>query len=539
MHPVLRHLRVRLPWVLLALTAACLNSLLTVLLALYTGKFPEHLMAYRSLRGRLFDHLPWTFWETPQGYFLGFAGLLLLWALTQYLGQYLLARLGSSWTYDVRQALFARQLTLPLATAQEKGIGRYLLRWSGDLNSLRRYLTHGILRASSDLLLLLAGTIALGCLYWPLVLLLPATALLLWPLWQVLGRALYAQAARHRDARSGLLSHVYQRLAGLATVQAFNRERAECQRFDRVSRRVYRHALGYHRLRAGIETLVNLGQYLSIGGAMVLLLLRPGQTSPGALLATFLLLLTLRPVIRRLLRVPVYWKLGHLSMNKLQSVLELGQGTAGLAPLVAGTGVLALRGFGGVAAEIAPGTTFRWPGHVQDGQALFRVLTALTPAEPGRLMLDGQDLAQVAPDSLRRRVAGVGPTWPLVGRTVLEAISRSRSPQARERAARVLDWLGASLPPGSRLQLDQRIGELGIRLSPVQRLCLALARAELAATPIVLLDLDIHALDSRALRLLQACLDTWALRKTLVILSPEPTDPLSLLPFKLPAISHN
>jgi ATP-binding cassette subfamily B protein len=130
---------------------------------------------------------------------------------------------------------------------------------------------------------------------------------------------------------------------------------------------------------------------------------------------------------------------------------------------------------------------------------LLALLQRLYAVDGGRVLVDGQDLATVAQDSLRRAIAVVPQDVVLFHRSVLENIRYGR-PDASDaavfaaaRAARC-DGFIHDLPEG----YATLVGERGVRLSGGQRQRIGIARAILADAPIVLLDEATSALDTES-----------------------------------------
>ena len=124
------------------------------------------------------------------------------------------------------------------------------------------------------------------------------------------------------------------------------------------------------------------------------------------------------------------------------------------------------------------------------------MIQRLYPVDRGRLLIDGQDVACLSQQSLRRAIAVVPQEVSLFNRSLLENIRYAR-PDATDaevrkaaRAARCDEFI-AGLPQG----YATCAGERGTLLSAGQKQRIAIARALLADAPIVLLDEATSALD--------------------------------------------
>jgi ATP-binding cassette subfamily B protein len=137
--------------------------------------------------------------------------------------------------------------------------------------------------------------------------------------------------------------------------------------------------------------------------------------------------------------------------------------------------------------------------------ALMQRLYAVTS---GRILVDGQDIATVAQDSLRKTIAVVPQDVSLFHRSVLENIRYGRPDASDEeviaaaRAAQCDDFI-RELPEG----YGTPVGERGIRLSGGQRQRIGIARAILTDAPVILLDEATSALDTESEMAIQRALD--------------------------------
>ena len=160
-------------------------------------------------------------------------------------------------------------------------------------------------------------------------------------------------------------------------------------------------------------------------------------------------------------------------------------------------------GLQGVTLTIRPGEKVGLVGRSGAGKTtLVKLLLRFYDLEGGRILIDGQDIAQVTQDSLRRRIGMVQQDSSLLHRSVRDNILYGR-PDATEaemieaaRRAEAHDFIGALEDPQGRKGYDAHVGERGVKLSGGQRQRVALARVILKDAPILVLDEATSALDS-------------------------------------------
>ena len=138
----------------------------------------------------------------------------------------------------------------------------------------------------------------------------------------------------------------------------------------------------------------------------------------------------------------------------------------------------------------------------------------------GQILIDGQDIAQVTQESLRRAISFVPQDISLLHRSILENIRYGR-PDAGDRevkaaaeAARCRDFIEA-LPAG----FGTIVGDRGTRLSGGQRQRIAIARAILKDSPIVLLDEATSSLDSESEEKIRQALDRLMQGRTVIAIA--------------------
>ncbi|HEU4986559.1 MAG TPA: ABC transporter ATP-binding protein [Rhizobiaceae bacterium] len=153
--------------------------------------------------------------------------------------------------------------------------------------------------------------------------------------------------------------------------------------------------------------------------------------------------------------------------------------------------------------KIEPGEKVGLVGRSGAGKStLVNLLLRFYDLEGGRILIDGQDIANVRQDSLRAQIGMVTQDTSLLHRSVRENILYGR-PDADEammleaaRRAEALDFIAGLTDPKGRKGFDAHVGERGVKLSGGQRQRIAIARVMLKDAPILILDEATSALDS-------------------------------------------
>ena len=137
---------------------------------------------------------------------------------------------------------------------------------------------------------------------------------------------------------------------------------------------------------------------------------------------------------------------------------------------------------------------------------LFALLQRFYDAQRGRILIDGQDIARVTQESLRRAIAVVPQEASLFHRSIADNIRYGR-PDATD--AELLDAAVAArcdFIEDMAEGFDTIVGDRGVKLSGGQRQRIAIARAFLKDAPILLLDEATSALDTDSEEAIRAAL---------------------------------
>ena len=170
---------------------------------------------------------------------------------------------------------------------------------------------------------------------------------------------------------------------------------------------------------------------------------------------------------------------------------------------------------------IHPGEKIGLVGRSGAGKSTFiRLLMRFYPLQEGRILIDGQDIAQVSLRSLREACALIPQDPLLFHRTLFDNIHYGRPSAQKEEvyaAARKAHCEGfiEKMPQG----YQSLVGEGGSKLSGGERQRIAIARALLADAPILLLDEATSALDSITEKEIQQSLELLMQGRTTLVIA--------------------
>ncbi|MCP1386504.1 ABC transporter transmembrane domain-containing protein [Runella salmonicolor] len=514
-----------------------LNSVVTLLLPLTMGQYYELLLGKTSNRARVLEILglgnsvswPW-FWTL-------FVGLILCRGLFTYFEFRLTGNLSEQLAQYLRERVFEQQLSVSISTHRQKNVGKYLLRYASDFQSVRRYLRIGIIGFLRDVIFV---GLALALL---LLLNAPITGLLLVGLLPFLlifvqiNQRLKRATQQRRDQRSANLSYVQMALSGFETIQLFNREVVENERFASRSNEQTCANFLLLKWRSLLEGLLPVALYGLVAIALVGMQWQHKQSavSGGNVITYILAVLSVRPTLRRLLRVDTVWKAGRMSLDKLDAFfahstekntneIPMANTQQGRLKIIKGTVEFRNVTFGyDPQRPVIEQMNLRCElGQICwiEGKAkttVFRLITKQYNPQDGEILIDNQSITSLSGKVVRKRVALVSTELPLLGRTVFEAVSYSRKSEKRPKAALLLTQIQTLAQLDYPLCLDDRIGENGQLLSKGQRTVLCWVRALLTHKPILLFDEPFEGLSSKGVEQLCQWLEKQAFHKTVIL----------------------
>jgi subfamily B ATP-binding cassette protein MsbA len=465
-------------------------------------------------------------------------GFYLAKGLGAYVSGYLMTDVGQRVVRDLRNQLFRHILGQSAAFFSTQTVGRLLSRITNDVGLVQRAVSETIGDLSRETLALIFFG---GVLFYhdPRLTLICLTSapLIIYPLVR-LGQSVRRTSRRSQEAIEQMSHASGEALTGHRIVTAFGGQRREQARFERASDHFYRTSMRVTRALAALPPLMEF-----IGGVAFVLALyygsqaiRAEQLTTGGFVLFIAALFSMYQPAKKLSRVNADLQQAMAAADRIFEMLDIHSEVTekpGATPLARFSRSVEFRGarfsypeaerptLDDVTVTVRAGQTLALVGRSGAGKTtLVNLIPRFYDVTGGQLLIDGVDVRDVTLASLRAQIGIVTQETVLFDDTIAANIAYGRPNAAREeieaaaRAAHAHEFIG---------QLDDgyqtMIGERGQRLSGGQRQRLAIARAILRDSPILILDEATSSLDAESELLVQEALFNLMLNRTSFVIA--------------------
>lgn len=456
-------------------------------------------------------------------------------------GSFLLSRTAEGVVRTTRVRLSEHLLRLPIAEYDQRRTGDLLSRVGSDTTLLSAVVTSGLVDLASGVLVALGAIILMGFIDVPL-LLVTVTAVALGI--SIAGTAsvrIRRYSRQAQEAVGAMTASVERALSAVRTIRAYRAEPHESAALTVDADAAYDAGVKVAKVEAFIGPVASITvqaaflSVLGVGGARV----ATGQLSVGDLVAfVMLLFLLIQPTVSGL-RAWTTLMSGLGALGRIEEVMDIPAETAGdraptppSASSATEPAVLAFQAVDfaynpdrpvlrGVSFTCPRGSTTAIVGPSGAGKSTIMALAErFYEVTGGGIHMLGQDIRDIPRDELRAHIGYVEQEAPVLAGSIRENLllgdPTATDEQLRSALAAVNLWERVAEAPGG---LDAQVGDAGVLLSGGERQRLAIARALLAAPPLLLLDEPTASLDARNEAALQAAVDAVAADRTLVVVA--------------------
>jgi len=465
--------------------------------------------------------------------------IYLLKGIGSYFSSYLMEGLGHRVVMVVRNQLFGHLLDQSAAFFSRRTTGQLLSRINNDVGLVQRAVSETIGDLARESLVLV-GCAALLFYYDARLALICMTGapLVVYPLVRF-GKKVRTVTRWSQEANEHMSHVAAEAFTGHRIVKAFGAERREAAKFDRASYSLFKTNLKVTRVLALLPPLMEFLGGVAIAGALWYGSNRiaNNRLTPGEFTSFVAALLLMYGPIKKLSRVNANLQQAVSASERIFELLDTHTevkerpGAGALPPFTDhiefqdvsfayedGHGRSTLRN---VSFTVRAGQMVALVGRSGAGKTtLVNLLPRFYDVTGGAILVDGRDLRDVTLASLRAQVGIVTQEVVLFDDTIAGNIAYGTPGasmdqiEAAARAANAHDFI-ASQPEAYQTM----IGERGQRLSGGQRQRLAIARALLKNSPLLILDEATSALDNESERLVQEALATLMMNRTSFVIA--------------------
>jgi len=447
------------------------------------------------------------------------------------------AVVGHKLVASIRLRVFSHVQRLPLSYHDYRETGDLMTRLTGDISLLQDLLVTVTAVVVSRLVLVVGMVIVIFWLDSALGLIaLGLIPLFVLAAFRFTGRIREA-ARKQREAYGAIVSSVQESLAGIAQVKGFAQEKSREKAIGKSSARDVRANVRTAKLTARytrtVEMISALGTCLVlwIGAQRVL----AGTITPGDLLVFMAYLHGMHKPLLSVARETSRVAKAVARADKIVELLEMRAEVQDAPEARSASGITGDIRFENVGFAYRTGTpvlrefTCRIPagrttvvlGPTGAGKStLAKLLLRLYEPTSGRLTIDGRDISVYRIRSLRKRITPLLQDSFLFHMSIAENIAFGREDATPEQVAAAARLANAAefierLPDG----YGTLVGEGGATLSGGQRQRLAIARAILRESPVMILDEPTTGLDVAAESVARDALATLRNQRTLLVIT--------------------
>jgi subfamily B ATP-binding cassette protein MsbA len=495
--------------------AAASSAVVILIQPLMDGVLPREVAVGRW--GLPVDFRTWAFAILSLYFFKG---------LGAYFSTYLMTDIGQRVVRDLRNQLFRHILTQSASFFGRRTSGQLMSRITNDVNMVQQAVSETIGDLLREGLTVLGYAAILFIFDYKLALVVVTGApIVVYPLVR-LGQRIRRTTRRSQEELEHLSHVTAEAFTGHRIVKAFGAEAHEGGRFGAAAERLYRTNL---KVTSTVSILPPLMEFLGGLGIVALIWwgsrqIAGGRMTEGDFMVFVVAAFMLYGPIKRLSRVntniqqaiaaserifeildthsEVHEREDARALGRLRQAIEFDRVSFEYED---GSGRLVLKD---VSFTVNAGQVIAIVGLSGAGKTtLVNLIPRFYDVSSGAIRIDGVDIRDVTLRSLRGNVGLVTQETVLFDDTIAANIAYGRPAatpaeiEAAARAAHAHDFITA-MPGG----YDTRIGERGQRLSGGQRQRLAIARAILRNSPILILDEATSSLDAESERLVQEAL---------------------------------
>jgi len=469
---------------------------------------------------------------------LSIVGVTILTAIFQFVQEYILQYASQKAIYDIRNTMYDHLQRLPFSFYDKSQTGQLIARATGDIDTLRRFYSFGMINFISSILMFFAVLVICLLKNWALAILALSTMPILAYIGIRFGGKIGPRFWEIRQRTAELTTVIQENVTGTRVVKTFVREDYEINKFSAYARNLLQKNLEITKLWSFFFPLMDfisgLGTIavLWFGGWQIM----KGNLTLGEFIAFNMYLMYLMWPIRMLGFIINVSKEAMASGQRIfeifdtKSEVEESPDAKPLPPISGHvrfdnvsfkyetSDEFVLKNF---SLDVEPGKTVAILGATGSGKStLINLIPRFYDPTSGTITIDDIDIKTITLESLRMQIGIVLQDTFLFATSLKSNISYGRANATMDeiiavaKAANIHDFID-SLPKG----YDTEVGERGVTLSGGEKQRVAIARALLMNPKILLLDDSTSSVDTETEHLIQNAIATLVIGRTTFVIA--------------------
>jgi ABC-type multidrug transport system fused ATPase/permease subunit len=477
--------------------------------------------------------------QDVNGWAIGLVAVLLGTAITGGFMYYILSKAGEGVVLSARTKLATRLLRLPIKEYDLRRTGDLVSRVGSDTTLLRAVLTQGFVDAAGGVLIF-GGSIVAMAVIDPLLLGITLGVIAVAIMAVAFTTRKIKEATTKAQSRVGdMAASVERALSAVRTIRAARAETREGEHITKNAQEAYTQGVKIAKLNAAVTPIAGIAfqgafiAVLGVGGYRV----ANGATSIANLITFVLLMFTMSRPLGQAFGAysSIQSALGALA--RIQEVLDIDleetndEASHKAKRKSANSTAIEFKkvNFGYDQAEVLQNVSFKIErgtrvaivGPSGSGKSTsFSLIERFYEPNSGQILLDGQPVTNISRNELRAQIGYVEQDAPVLAGSIRDNLLIG-APDAKDaELKKVLKEVNLTdVLKRDKRGLDAEVGENGIMLSGGERQRLAIARALLAAPPILLLDESTASLDGLNEQRMREALDAVAKNRTVIVIA--------------------
>lgn len=465
-------------------------------------------------------------------------GMIILRGITNFISNYCLAWVSGKVVMTMRRRLFKHLMFMPVSFFDRNSTGKLLSRITYDSEMIASSSSGSLITIVREGAYIISLLAVMFYTSWELTLVLfvigPIIALLI----TIVSKIFRKLSKNLQDSMGELTATTEQMLKGHKVVLSFGGQLVEEERFNKVSNNMRRKGMKMVTADSISDPVVQIIASLALAVVLFLAttpLIAEDNLSAGSFTVVFSSMLAMMRPLKSLTNVNSQFQRGMAACQTLFAILDLepekDNGTYQAEPAKGalefknvsfayqGKEELALNN---ISFSVPAGKTVALVGRSGSGKStIANLVTRFYDIDQGEILLDGVNIQDYRLSNLRENCAVVSQQVHLFNDTIANNIAYAAQDKysceeiiAAAKAAYALEFI-EKLPQG----FDTVIGENGASLSGGQRQRLAIARALLRNSPVLILDEATSALDTESERAIQSALDELKKDRTVIVIA--------------------